>query len=60
MIGAVAVNSDMTQGRLQEEALRKSEKLAGLGQLASSIAHEINDPLESIMNLLYLIRSAEG
>ena len=57
VIGAVAVNSDVTEGRLQEEALRRSEKLAGLGQLASTIAHEINDPLESIMNLLYLIRS---
>ena len=60
VIGAVAVNTDVTEGRLQEEALRRSEKLAGLGQLASTIAHEINDPLESIMNLLYLIRSAEN
>ena len=59
-IAAVAVNSDITQERLQEEALRKSEKLAALGQLASSIAHEINDPLESITNCLYLIRHAEG
>ena len=59
-IAAVAVNSDITQDRLQEEALRKSEKLAALGQLASSIAHEINDPLESITNCLYLIRHADG
>ena len=56
IIGAVAVNSDVTQSRLQDEALRKSEKLAAVGQLASSIAHEINNPLESITNLLYLIR----
>ncbi len=58
IIGAVAVNSDVTQSRLQDEALRKSEKLAAVGQLASSIAHEINNPLESITNLLYLIRHA--
>lgn len=56
LIGGVAVNTDITQIRLQDEALRKSEKLAAVGQLASSIAHEINNPLESITNLLYLIR----
>ncbi len=56
LIGGVAVNTDVTQMRLQDEALRKSEKLAAVGQLASSIAHEINNPLESITNLLYLIR----
>ena len=59
LIGGVAVNSDVTQMRLQDEALRKSEKLAAVGQLASSIAHEINNPLESITNLLYLICQAE-
>jgi signal transduction histidine kinase len=54
------VNTDVTQARLQDEALRKSEKLAAVGQLASSIAHEINNPLESITNLLYLIRQSES
>ncbi len=58
-MGGVAVNSDVTQVRLQDEALRRSEKLAAVGQLASSIAHEINNPLESITNLLYLIRQSE-
>jgi signal transduction histidine kinase len=38
-----------------EEALRKSEKLAVTGRLAASMAHEINNPLESVVNLLYLI-----
>jgi signal transduction histidine kinase len=46
---------DVTQMRQQDDALRKLEKLASVGQLASSIAHEINNPLESITNLLYLI-----
>jgi signal transduction histidine kinase len=41
--------------RAAEEALRKSEKLVVAGRLAASIAHEINNPLESVTNLLYLI-----
>ncbi len=60
ILGGVAVNTDVTQVRLQDEALRRSEKLAAVGQLASSIAHEINNPLESITNLLYLIRQSES
>jgi PAS domain S-box-containing protein len=60
ILGGVAVNTDVTQTRLQDEALRRSEKLAAVGQLASSIAHEINNPLESITNLLYLIRQADA
>lgn len=58
--GGVAVNTDVTQARLQEEALRRSEKLAAVGQLASSIAHEINNPLESITNLLYLMQKSDS
>ncbi len=59
-MGALPSTRDVTQMRLQDEALRKSEKLAAVGQLASSIAHEINNPLESITNLLYLIRRADA
>lgn len=45
-------------GRLHaEEALRKSEKLAAAGRLAASIAHEINNPLEAVTNLLYLLEN---
>ncbi|WP_229739209.1 ATP-binding protein [Edaphobacter dinghuensis] len=58
--GGVAINTDVTQARLQDEALRKSEKLAAVGQLASSIAHEINNPLESITNLLYLVQKSDS
>ena len=57
--GAVVTFRDVTQSRLAEEALRRSEKLAAVGQLASSIAHEINNPLEAVVNLLYLVRTAE-
>jgi len=60
ILGGVAVNTDITQSRMQDEMLRKSEKLAAVGQLASSIAHEINNPLESITNLLYLVRNSSS
>jgi PAS domain S-box-containing protein len=39
------------------EVLRRTEKLAAVGTLASSIAHEINNPLEAVTNLLYLLQS---
>lgn len=43
------------------ELLRENQKLITLGRLAASIAHEINNPLESITNLLYLMeRDATG
>jgi PAS domain S-box-containing protein len=47
---------DITEVKRTESALLKSEKLAAVGRLASSIAHEINNPLESVMNLIYLAR----
>ena len=45
---------DITETRKTEQALRKSEQLAAAGRLAASIAHEINNPLEAVTNLLYL------
>ncbi|MHB1023671.1 MAG: sensor histidine kinase [Acidobacteriaceae bacterium] len=53
-VGAVVVET--TQRRQAEEALRRTEKLAAAGRLAASIAHEINNPLEAVTNLLYLLR----
>jgi PAS domain S-box-containing protein len=47
---------DITELKLAEAALMQNEKLAAVGRLASSIAHEINNPLESVMNLIYLAR----
>ena len=46
------------QQQRAETALIQSEKLAAVGRLASSIAHEINNPLEAVMNLLYIAREA--
>ena len=45
---------DVTDRHKAQEALLQSEKLAAVGRLASSIAHEINNPLESVTNLLYI------
>jgi signal transduction histidine kinase len=49
--------SDITERKRSEEALRRTEKLAATGRLAASIAHEINNPLEGVTNLLYLLRN---
>ena len=52
-VGTVVV--DVTERKLSEEMLRRTEKLAATGRLAASIAHEINNPLEAVTNLLYLL-----
>ena len=49
--------ADLSELKRAESALRQTEKLAAVGRLASSIAHEINNPLEAVTNLLYLIES---
>ena len=56
----VGIQQDVTSRVEFEEALRESEKLATAGRLAASIAHEINNPLEAITNLIYLARRAEN
>ena len=50
------IRDQIHQYALAQDALLRSEKLAVTGRLAASIAHEINNPLEAITNLLYLMR----
>ena len=53
--GVIIHGHDVTDRKRQDALLVRTEKLAAVGRLASSIAHEINNPLESVVNLLYLI-----
>ena len=48
--------TDLSQQKQAESALVQSEKLAAVGRLAASISHEINNPLEAITNLLFLMK----
>lgn len=52
---ALQARSTQYDRRRSEAALIKSEKLAAVGRVASSIAHEINNPLEAVTKLLYLL-----
>lgn len=54
------IRDHIEQFKRAEEALRNAEKLAVAGRLASSIAHEINNPLEAVTNLLYLARTSDS
>lgn len=54
------IRDHLEQRRKTEEALLRSEKLAVAGRLAASIAHEINNPLESVTNLLFLIGTSSS
>lgn len=58
--GCVITLFDIDERKRVEESLRRSEKLAATGRLAATIAHEINNPLEAVTNLLYLIETVPG
>ncbi len=52
--GIIVLGVDVTESKRAEQVLLQSEKLNAVGRLASSIAHEINNPLAAVTNLLYL------
>ncbi len=57
--GASTIGRDITEAKRAEAALRLSERLASVGRLAATITHEINNPLESIGNVLFLLSQHE-
>jgi len=57
IVGWVASITDITDFKRVEKQLQEVEKLAAAGQLAASLAHEINNPLSAVINVLYLLGS---
>jgi PAS domain S-box-containing protein len=56
VIGASKILRDVSSRKRMEQSLLQAEKIAATGRMAATIAHEINNPLEAVMNLLYLLR----
>jgi PAS domain S-box-containing protein len=57
--GVVLVFRDISERRQSENALIRAEKLASAGRLSAAIAHEVNNPLEALTNLIFLARLQE-
>ncbi len=57
VVGASKILRDITDQKHLEATLASAEKLAAGGRMAATIAHEINNPLEAVLNLIYLARS---
>lgn len=56
LIGVVLVFRDVTSERKSQDLLRKSEKLTAAARLSATVAHEINNPLAAVCNLVYLAK----
>ena len=60
IVGVASISRDISQQKKIEKALHTSERLATVGRLAATIAHEINNPLEAVTNLVYLAQGCMG
>jgi len=60
LIGVVLVFRDMTSQRNLDVTLRNADKLATAARFAATLAHEINNPLEAVMNSLFLLNQERG
>jgi PAS domain S-box-containing protein len=56
IIGASKILRDISSRKRMEQSLLQAEKIAATGRMAATIAHEINNPLEAVVNLLFLLR----
>jgi len=59
LLGVVLVFRDVTQERKTQEVMRRTEKLAAAARLSATVAHEINNPLEAVVNLIFIARQAD-
>ncbi len=57
-LGCVITLLDISERKAVEEVLRRSEKLAAAGRIAGTLAHEINNPLSAVTNLLFLLQNS--
>jgi PAS domain S-box-containing protein len=57
IVGASKILRDITGKKRMEASLLEAEKIAATGRMAATIAHEVNNPLEAVMNLIYLSRT---
>ncbi len=60
IVGASKIARDISERKLTEAALIKSEKVAAAGRLAATLAHEINNPLQAIANLVSIWGQSPG
>jgi PAS domain S-box-containing protein len=56
VIGAAKIVRNITETKKIDRALQTTEKLAAAGRMAATVAHEINNPLEAVTNLVYLAK----
>jgi PAS domain S-box-containing protein len=56
IVGAAKIARDITERKKAERTLHTTERLAAVGRLAATVAHEINNPLEAVTNLIYLAK----
>ena len=60
IIGASKILRDISGRKRVEASLLQAEKMAATGRMAATIAHEVNNPLEAVMNLIYLAQTNAG
>jgi PAS domain S-box-containing protein len=58
-LGGVVTFRDISDRKRAEQALRASEKMAATGRIAATISHELRNPLDSVTQLLYLVKQSD-